>query len=262
MGWGDEVMALGRLETFHAATGKAGSIRDKNGQARENILWHNHPAWDKDAIDGIVDGGGARPYIDRWTDWKGNPQIVFNRQYRARAGRIHLTIEEQRGAADQWLKKNGGTRFAVISPHIKPTASVNKDWGVTNWEQAIVKFPLPVYQLGPKNEGIIKGAQWWQTETMRDAAAVIAQASVVLTNEGGTHHLAAAMRRPAVVVFGAFISPATTGYAFHENIAVETEEGYCGRYAPCEHCKNAMSQITPDMVKEKAMHILGGGHAG
>jgi hypothetical protein len=258
MGWGDEIMALGRLEAFHVATGERGSIRGHaSGEARENILWQNHPAWEKDAPDGVIDGGGFRPYIERWTQWRNQPQIIFNRKYRARAGKIHLTPEERAQTMDAWLKMNGGMPFAIISPHIKDKASPNKQWGLEKWEKVIVNFPLPVYQLSPEGNEIIKGARWWKTRSMREAAAVVALSKLVLTNEGGLHHLAAAMNRPAVVVFGAFISPEVTGYSTHENLSVETEEGYCGRYAPCDHCKNAMAQITPDMVKEKAMRLLG-----
>lgn len=243
-------MALGRLETFHAATGQMGSIRGADGKARDNILWHGHPAWQKDAPDGIVDGPRARPYIHRWEDWHGQPQIVYNMQHKARAGRIHPTKSERLVCAISG-------RYAVISPHVKDNASLNKQWGIEKWEQVIANFPIKVYQLGPEGTEVIRGARHYLTPTMRHAAAVIDGASIVLSNEGGTHHLAAAMKTPAVVVFGAFIPPSVTGYDGHENISVETEYGYCGRYAPCDHCNKAMASITVDMVKEKAMHLLG-----
>lgn len=251
MGWGDEILALGRLERFHEATGMRGSIRGKtSGEARDNILWHNHPAWDKDARDGIIDGGGFRPYIERWTQWRNQPQIIFNHKYRPRAGRVHLTKQEYEQTRIDGL-------YAVISPHIKSTASANKQWPVEKWEEVIVKFPVPVYQVSPEPVDIIKGARHFKTPTMRHAAGVIEGAMLVMTNEGGAHHLAAAMGAPAVVVFGAFVPPLVTGYPQHHNLAVETQDGYCGRYAPCDHCKNAMAQITVDMVKERAMHLIG-----
>lgn len=250
MGWGDEILALGRAERYHEATGDPVSIRAKDGKARDNILWHGNPAWSKDAKESIIDGPGARPYLLGFTaDSRGDPVAHFNLKHRARAGRIHLTLAERDSVTIR-------EPFAVISPHVKDNASRNKQWGVDRWQQVIEGFPIPVYQLGPPTS-IIAGAQHYHTPTMRDAAAVIDRAAVVLTNEGGTHHLAAAMQRPAVVIFGAFIPPSVTGYDFHANMAVETDEGYCGRWGECEHCKLAMAQITPAMVKERAMQILG-----
>lgn len=249
MGWGDEIMALGRLELYHAATGQKGAILNDIGLPRDNVLWHGHPAWEPKGTSGIKDGAGCRPYIKQWSQWNGQPRLVFNEAYRPRAGRIHLTNRERLVSAISGL-------YAVVSPTIKDNASVNKQWGVEKWEQVIAGFPIKVYQLGAEGTKPIKGARHFFTPTMRHAAAVIEGAALVLTNEGGMHHLAASFKRPAVVVFGAFAHPLVTGYPFHTNLAVETQEGYCGRYAPCDHCKEAMAQITPAMVQLEATKIL------
>jgi hypothetical protein len=150
--------------------------------------------------------------------------------------------------------------FAVVSPHIKGNASVNKSWGADRWAAAIKDFPLPVLQLGSSPFDIIKGASYFHTPTMRHAAAVIARAAVVLTNEGGSHHLAASMGTPAVVVFGGFMHPKVTGYPSHENLVGDITHVGCGKYEPCQACRNSLDKITPSMVKHAAKGIMHGSH--
>lgn len=245
MGIGDEIMALGRAEALYQETGNPVSIRGLGGIVREHPAWHHHPAWDKNAEQHIIDGGGFRPYIK---EWRGR-QAIFNLDHRPRAGRIHLTVEELACATITGP-------YAIVSPHLKDNASPNKAWGFDRWAEVIKDFPIPVFQLGAGDDRLLPGAQRHITPTFRHAAAVVEKASLVMTNEGGLHHIAAGMGTPAVVIFGAFTPPAVTGYDIHCNMAVETPEGYCGRWEPCNHCKKAMAEITPDMIREKAMQML------
>lgn len=253
MGLGDEIMALGRAETEYERTGKPVMICTAMGHPRQHPAWDGHPAvvqtFDEQAGK-IIDGGGARPYI---REWVGN-QIIFNMDYRARAGRV--VFDDQY----RWVRPLGA--YAIVAPTIKENASPNKSWGALRWEEAIDGFPIPVYQLCQSDaEAPIRGAIRIVTPTFRAALGLIESAALVLCNEGGTHHMAASMGTPAVVVFGAFVPPQVTGYDFHHNIAVETPEGYCGKWTACEHCQKAMAQITPDMVKQKAVGALELRHA-
>ncbi len=248
MGFGDELMALGRAEREFMRTGRPVAIVGLDGHRRANLLWEGNPAIDPGADDTIVDGPNARPYIERWE----GSRIILNMKHRARAGRVMLTKEEKEFAAGL------SEPFAVVSPHIKANASVNKSWGADRWTAAIKNFPVPVLQLGPRPENIIPGAQHFTTPTMRHAAAVIARAAVVLTNEGGSHHLAASMGVPAVVVFGGFMHPKVTGYSAHENIIGDPLHVGCGKYAPCPACRNSLDKITPAMIKQAAKGFLHG----
>ena len=42
--------------------------------------------------------------------------------------------------------------------------------------------------------------------------------NLFLGHEGGFAHAAAALSKPAVVIYGGWIPPEVTGYEFHENI--------------------------------------------
>lgn len=243
MGLGDELMALGRAERLYEQTGRPVSILTMTDAPREHDSWVGNPAWVFKGGQRLVDGGGARPYI---TAWHGR-RAIFNLEYRARAGRVYLTDEERAACTLD-------APYAIVSPELKKGASPNKDWGRSNWEAVIKDFPCPVYQLLPDDKTKpIKGAIPYKTPSFRAALAVIEKAALVMAAEGGTHHMAASMRVPAVVVFGSFVPPSVTGYDFHYNIAVDTDEGYCGRWEPCEHCRAAMKSIKPEQVREKAL---------
>lgn len=246
MGLGDEIMALGRAEAIYEQTGEPVAICRWGGYPRHHDAWVGNPAWDEKSKLKILDGAGVRPYIVSWV----NNRIVFNEEYRPRAGRIWLTEKER---AFNTLTGD----YAVVAPFLKENASVNKDWGFEKWEQVIAGMKIPVYQLvSHPSAHVIKGARRLYTSTFRKAAAIIAGAKVVMCNEGGTHHMAASMGVPAVVVFGSFISPKVTGYDFHTNIAVETPHGFCGRFFPCAECREAMNSITPAQVRTAVDRIL------
>lgn len=246
MGAGDEIMALGRAELQHIATGQPCAILDRNGNRRDHELWHHNPAFDKNAEQTITDGSGVRPYITRW---EGN-HAIYNLKYRPRAGKVHLTMKEYQFCSDLDFP------FAVVSPTIKDNASPNKDWGEDRWEEVIDGFPLPVLQLGPEGTEVLPSAVLYRTPTMRHAAAVVARSAIVLTAEGGIHHLAASMSRPAVVVHGGFTPPEVTGYKTHVNLTGNTNHTGCGKWEACPLCMKALDRITPAMVKEAAQGIL------
>lgn len=109
-------------------------------------------------------------------------------------------------------------------------------------------------QLGPRSTTILTGRRHVVTETIREAAAVLSTARAAVLPEGGLHHLAAAMRLPAVVLFGGFISPKSTGYSMHRNLF--TGKVACGNRRPCDHCAQAMAAISPESVFEELQTML------
>jgi hypothetical protein len=241
MGMGDEIMAAGRAETLYQSTRFPVAVTDSKGRVRWSEMWDGNPALDPNSPQKLVDCPGHRAYIERWI----GRRVVFRQEHRPRAGKIFLAQGELAWAAQLGLPDE----FILVEPTIAPKSSPNKQWGRANWEKLVSLLTLPVYQMGPDDGRItLPGAHRIMTPTARHAAAIVARARLLVLPEGGLHHIAASFGRRAVVIFGAFTPPLVTGYDFHTNIAVETPEGYCGRYEPCSHCAAAMATISPEHV--------------
>ena len=112
-----------------------------------------------------------------------------------------------------------------------------------------------IKQFAHGGESILRGAQPIKTPTFRKALAVLQHAKMFLGHEGGMHHGAAAVGIPAVVLFGGFIHPRTTGYESHANIFTGGTEG-CGSLNRCEHCLKAMLDISVEMVLADARKVM------
>lgn len=238
-------MALGRAETIFKETGQPVRIVNEIGATRDHAAWIGNPAVSKTARKTLLDCSSHRPYILHWK----HRQAIYNLDHRPKAGKIYLTQQERD------FNKIGG-RYIVIAPTIKDNASINKNWGSDRWEKVIKSFGLPVYQLSESGDETIKGASPIKTPTFRLAASIISGATFVLTNEGGTHHMAASFGVPAVVIFGSFIPPEVTGYDFHINIHRKTPHGYCGKWDYCPDCNKALADITPEEVRAAAESLI------
>lgn len=256
LGLGDEIMALGRAEAHFEKTGQRVSICAAGGYPRDHEAWHGNPAWIHEGGHKIIDGASVRPYHIGPLHGKG----IWVLSHRARAGKVWLTKAERNFAQEETFRlRLTGKRFAIVGVDVKSNASVNKDWGADNWQKVVDRMEIPVVQLMQKKTDIpLRGVIPIHTAHFRQAMAVMRHAALVMCNEGGNHHMAASMRVPAVVIFGAFIPPSVTGYDFHKNISVETPEGFCGNFSECRHCNKAMAQITPDMVLFHVKQILEG----
>ena len=139
--------------------------------------------------------------------------------------------------------------YVIVEPNCKAAASPNKQWGWDRWQALVDASPsIPWAQLGPPGTRLLDGVRHIETPDIRSAAAVLHYAAAYVGPEGGLHHLAAAMGPPAVVLFGGFISPAQTGYAWHRNLFTGGEP--CGNMLPCAHCAGAMARITVPAVLE------------
>lgn len=246
MGLGDEIMALGRAEALFEETGRKVSIVNEIGRPRGHDAWKFNPAWDHRSTQTLMDCAAYRPYIKHWQ----NKKLFFNLEHKPRAGRMYLTDQEI-----DFNKLRGD--YIIIAPYLKDHGSKNKAWSEENYIKLIQQLDMPIYQLVVSNsDRVIQGAKPYHTPHFRLATSVISGARLVITNEGGAHHMAASMRKKAVVFFGSFIPPSVTGYDFHENIGIDTDQGYCGEWEYCEHCAKAKKQITVEYFKQRVERAL------
>lgn len=259
MGIGDEIMATAQARRMQKSDPRKVAILGKNGHPRWHVIWDGNPRLAKPEEVGaglpvqLLDNrSGKRPYLDyarfttttwAYADWSVNTDGP---------GEIYLNDAER-----AFGKHTGGA--IILEPHIRRTPTSNKDWG---WEKWVILSrllrDLPLVQLGPIGTTILPGVRQVSTPTMRQACGAISGARAVITTEGGTHHAAAALGIPAVVIFGGYISPATTGYSTHSNIwnpHPEYPKG-CGSRTSCSHCQAAMDVIRPEQVAKALRELL------
>lgn len=258
MGYGDEVMATGFARLNMEQYGKKTAF-GKHGK----IVWNEHTEEVFKNNPNIV-----RPGEDTSNAmWNGfvrsnrcycksdGKKWTWNTQFNPPVGEFFFTKEEL-----DWAEALG-SGFVVIEPRImQKTSAVNKQWDPARYyalADHMRKDGYEIRQFVWEKLGVAKGqdVKPIPTPSFRHAAAALARAILYVGPEGGIHHVAAAVGTPAVVLFGAWIHPGTTGYEDHVNIYVGGDVP-CGNIQPCQHCKDAMNKITVKQVYN-ATHMFG-----
>lgn len=256
MGWGDEIMITAQARQRQLKDPRRVVVVDAWGAARWHPIWDNNPRLakrgtyiDDRQIQILRNYPGNRPYLDyaRFNNRDRTEPYAYT-SFRVEPGEIYLTAAEK--------QLGDRARDAVIlEPNIKPRASPNKDWGWARWQRlAHALRDLPLVQIGAPGVPRLAGVEFIATRDVREACGVLSGAALLIAPEGGLHHAAAALGIRAVVIFGGFISPATTGYDLHTNLF--TGGSACGMRIPCAHCAAAMERITPEEVATAAREQL------
>jgi len=210
-------------------------------------VWDHNPDITKVKTPGCISVGnrvGHRPYIKGAT----NEAIIYNENHRPEPGVIVLSDAEK-----AWARQQIAPGYILVEPHIKGSFSGNKAWLWPRWMELAKHFP--VVQCKAPNKRPLPGARVIETESVRHAFALLAQAKLVITTDGAMHHAAAALGVPAVVLWGARTHPKILGYESHENIYTGQGES-CGMMTACNHCREAMRKITVNMVHDAARRLL------
>lgn len=255
MGVGDEIMASGHARVVSEQTGKRVRILDCYGRPRWDDLWDGLP-WiarpqERGDLASVSNGPQCRPYVQypftvrrgqKWTGWRARDHV----------GAIALRSPEL--AFAKRIAASIGP-FIIIEPTLLPKSNPNKQWG--KWRDLLDVLTArgeTVVQLGADQSAVLPGIRHFvRTSTFRKAAAVLSEAQAAVLPEGGLHHAAAVLGVPAVVLFGGYISPETTGYPGHVNIA---EGEPCGKWTPCEHCREIWSRLSAEFVASHVEQIV------
>jgi len=248
MGFGDDLLVTGHIRTMQRADPR--KVRIEYGKPLWSEVFDHNPRIAQRGESGDFQiyhprVNNLRPYATakdhtRWT-WQ---------DYKPEVGEIYLQAGEIAF----------GERYSpevIIEPNVKGKASPNKQWGRERWVRLVGLLRaegIAVSQLGGPGTQTLPGVKWIETQSFRMACAVLARARAVVTHEGGMHHAAAAMRTPAVVIYGGFISPAQTGYATQANFFTGVEP--CGWRTPCKHCEVAMAAIRPETVMAELIKMI------
>lgn len=277
MGFGDKLMGIGDAWTLHQRIGKRVAIGD--GRRVDSCTLH-HGLSHFLVSQGEADFGadiawvtsfpGHRPYIDYGAirsalNARGEVILkhkkmvarlghyIWKADYRATPAPIKLSPGEEQIAAT-WAREP----WIAIEPNIKASAPPSKAWGFDRFQEVakLLGRDIPVRQISPPGQPVLDGVENIPTSSFREALAVLKGASLYIGPEGGLHHGAAAVGTDAVVLFGGFISPQTTGYEQHINLTGGAGAACGTRYERCPHCVRAFANITPQDVVLSARKLL------
>jgi hypothetical protein len=260
VGVGDEIMAAGHAEWRYRQRPSAGrvAICDARGHARSHLIWQGNPVI-APPLGGYVqkrhpdtpfiqNAKGCRPYIQypftdqtgwRWaTDWSAREHG---------RGTIYLTQDEiDKGAV--WAARYG--QFLLIEP--SPVRGCkNRRYPHESWtEIALGLQEAGIHVLQPEHPAsrLLDSTLKAPHQGFREACGILQHAALFLGTEGGLAHAAAALRTPAVVLWGGCISAPVLGYPEHVNLVDDAPETPCGQMKPCDHCKAAWARLTPQQV--------------
>jgi hypothetical protein len=196
---------------------------------------------------------GCRPYLD-YALSEANCRQVF-KPYRAIAGDI-ISSETELARADVLLSERPRRDLPLVSIEPNVEFGPNKDWGFSRWQAVVDRLRDRVTFVQPSYGKPLLAGVHAIPSTFRCYCAVLTRCALHVGPEGGLHHAAAALRRPAVVVFGGRIHPRVTGYAGHASLYVDAPGSPCGMVAPCEHCQRCLESISVHTVVTHVRHRL------
>jgi len=245
VGIGDWVMCTAQVKELYASTGKRVMVVDRHGRHQWHEVFENNPKILRAGepvrnIVRLINASGSRPYIQGKT-----PTQWHWRRWNITPGELFFTFKEL----------DFGRPYAgciLIEPNTKVDGS-NKAWIWERWQELVDRGGEFV-QVGAPGSRRLDGVRFIETARFRDACAVLAQCRAFVGPEGGLHHAAAALGRPAVVLFSEFIGPEFTGYPTHRNLRHAGES--CGSRIPCASCRASMEAITVTEVAKHLQEIL------
>jgi ADP-heptose:LPS heptosyltransferase len=150
--------------------------------------------------------------------------------------------------------------YIVLNPQGKQSHSANrKEWGQDNFQA--VRDLLPDYefvQIGPRDTPLLENTFDFRATGIRESAFIIGRALTGVFLEGGLMHVANAVDRPCVIVYGGAVLPVVTGYEMHVNIFSRPCCSPCvTSHEKMNDCGPmiCMQQIRPELVAEAVKQL-------
>lgn len=198
-------------------------------------------------------------------------KIVWKKDFQAVRGDLFLDHGELKFGRRSVKKINPDKkRVVVIEPFSKTHQGfsdgsikkynhhVNREWITFRYAELIESMPECVFvrPVANRNSRKFLDSVIDIESNFREACSLIAAADLYIGCEGGFAHAAGALGKKAVVIFGGWISPITTGYAFHENLFVGSPQSACGNLRVCPHCEASMQTISVSDVRQRLVLAL------
>ncbi|HVS70145.1 MAG TPA: glycosyltransferase family 9 protein [Phycisphaerae bacterium] len=136
-----------------------------------------------------------------------------------------------------------------------------KEWGAARFQQIVnrMKHRFTFIQIGARDDPLLVGAVDMRGKTtIRESAAIIAASVTFVGLVGMLMHLARAVNRRAVIIYGGRELPSQSGYSCNINLQNNPPCSPCWRANDCPHANTCMESISVDAVVDaiNRMEIL------
>lgn len=255
MGYGDLIMAAGQAEDVFNLDPSLGpvAITASTGKIRWRDIWEGNPAifcplpGATPPARSVLSGRGYLPYLDN--DRTTSEQWVWHPTWRTSEHRGSIYLRPGEISVHKYLPEP----FILVEPTAE-RKHINRRPPARFWDDLVVKLRrhLPGYalaQLAHPDALHIDGLIPIHNEGFREACAILSRATALVATEGGLVHAAAALKVPAVVLWGGCISQPHLGYPEHANLVpADGEHAGCGRLTVCKECAEIWADLHPDAV--------------
>jgi ADP-heptose:LPS heptosyltransferase len=161
----------------------------------------------------------------------------------------------------KWQKENFEFPYISICPSGKQDFCANrKEWGIDNFQKVVNAFPeMKFVQIGTKEIHLLENVIDRRGLPIRKSAGIIKQSLFFLGLEGGLMHLANAVHKPAVIIYGGLILPESSAYP--ENITIYNKVDCSPCYISYKRMTNCpsmkcMKGISSKLVTKKIKEML------
>ena len=165
-----------------------------------------------------------------------------------------LTDEERQNAA--WARGH----IVIQSSGMGAQQPIrNKQWPAQRFQGVVdaLREDVDLVQLGSASDPALRHAQDLRGATsLRQSAAILANARLYVGTVGFLMHLARAVECPAVIVYGGREAPWQSGYVANLNLYTALPCAPCWRWNTCDFDRKCMSDISVDDVVSAIRQML------
>lgn len=152
-------------------------------------------------------------------------------------------------------------KYIVIAPQGKQSFAANrKEWNFNSFVGLRDIFSeYKFVQVGSESDSLLPNVMDFRGLPVRECAAIIYSSLAGIFLEGGMMHLANAVGKPSVIIYGGALNPKITGYKMHINLSTSPSCSPCFTSSqPMETCEtmHCMKEITVDQVAEAVRTLI------
>ncbi|MDR3347916.1 MAG: glycosyltransferase family 9 protein [Helicobacteraceae bacterium] len=153
--------------------------------------------------------------------------------------------------------------FIAVNPNSRYQEDMDmRAWGFERYQEvARLMSDIAFVQLGSKNDPLLANAIDFRGCDERRSAAIIKLSKAGLFHDCDTMHLARAVNRPSVVIWGS-TSPLNYGYTLNDNVTPPPEidcHPCFGKKFSCDRHKACLAAITPQTIAMRLRRLCEAG---